>query len=843
MDTKKLSNIYSLPIEEVFKLLGSSPNGLTSKEAEKRLKEYGLNELEEKKESKVVIFLRQFDNPLVYILIVASIITFFMGDYLDSGIIAGIIFINGLLGFFQELKAQASLEALKNLTQTKTTVIRDGKEIDIPVSLVVPGDVVVLGEGDVVPADLRLIESSGLLVDEAILTGESIPVEKEATITLPEKTPIYKRQNVLFKGTVIVRGKGKGIVYATGKNTEIGKIAEKVKEKSPETPLQKSLKNFSKKWIFILFILLSAIFIIGLLQGRDFYTLFLLIVSGLVSSVPEGLPLVVTFILVIGAMRLVKKKTFVKYLPSVETLGSATFIVSDKTGTITEGKLQVKEFYAIDKEKLFLGAALCNDAFDSKGDPLEVALLKWLESEKFNWKEARKKYKRIWEHPFDTKLRLMATLNEIDSKKILFVKGAFESLANIAENDILELHKIHDKMAENGLRVIAVGYTEVEKVPDLITDVKIKIVGLVGFLDPPKKGVKDAVTIARNAGIRVIMVTGDNLKTAVAIAKMVNIYQIGDFSVKGEDLKQYSDEELYQVLKRTSVVARATPEDKYRIVKVLQRNKEIVAVTGDGVNDVPALKVADLGIAMGSGSEAAKEVAKMIITDNNLAIIVDAIRYGRSVAINLRKTIYYLMSYSFGSLGLILSAFILNYPIPLYPIQILWINVVTEGVQDKTFAFNKEDINVMKEKPKRPEKVFFDRKQLIDIIFAASIMTIITLSLFITMLEKTEVKHAVAITFTSLIVIQWLHGFQAIISQPFFKNIKKSLTINPYMYLGILVGVVLQLLVTYLFPNWLHTMPLTLSDWGIILGTSFIFFAIIEIKKWIEFFIQKGKIS
>ncbi len=839
MEKTHSKNVHSVSIDELFKLLNSSPNGLSKKEAEKRLQIYGLNELEEKKESKLLIFIRQFNSPLVYILIIAAIITLFLGDYLDAGIITGIVFLNGILGFWQEIKAISSLEALKKLTQTKTIVVRDRKEIEIPVSLVVPGDIVVLGEGDVVPADIRLIESSGLLVDEAILTGESIPVEKDSSVILLEDTPIYQRSNILFKGTLVVRGKGKGIVYATGKNTEIGKIAEKIKEKSPETPLQKSLKTFSKKWIFFLTGILFVILIVGILQGRNLYTLFLLLVSELVSSVPEGLPLVVTFILVIGALRLARKKTFVKYLPSVETLGSATFIVSDKTGTITEGKLKVKDYYTKDKQHLFLGAALCNDAFDSKGDPLEVALLQWLEREGFNWKESRKKYKRIWEHPFDTKLRLMATINEIDNKKLLFVKGAFESLSNISENDVSEFHKIHDKMAENGLRVIAVGYAEVKEIPDIITNIKIELVGLIGFLDPPKEGVKEAVRTARKAGIKVIMVTGDNIKTATAVAKMVDIYKNSDFSLKGEDLKKYSEEELYKILKRTSVVARATPEDKYKIVKILQKNREIVAVTGDGVNDVPALKIANLGIAMGSGSEAAKEVAKMIITDNNLKVIVDAIRYGRNIALNLRKTIYYLMSCSLGEIGLLSSAFLLNFPLPLHPIQILWINVVTEGVQDKTFAFNKEDKDVMKDKPKPPDKTFFDKKQIIDILFAGILMATINLVIFLYFLENTNLNHAIAITFTSLIVNQWFNGFQSIVVEPFFKNIWKSLTVNPYMYIGVGIGVILQLLATYTFPKLLHTFPLTLLDWGIVLGSSLIFFLLIEAKKWIELLINK----
>jgi Ca2+-transporting ATPase len=834
---------HSMSVEDILRYLHTSIKGLSWSEAKKRLELFGKNTLEEEEESNILILIRQFNSPLVFILIAAAFITFFMGDYLDSGIITGIILINGLLGFFQEIKAKSSLQSLKKITETKTTVIRGGYEAQIPVSDVVPGDIVVVSEGDIVPADMRLIEATGLLVDEAILTGESIPVEKEAEIILPEDTPVYERKNILFKGTVVVRGKGKGVVYATGKDTEIGKIAEKIKEKSPDTPLQRAIKEFSKKWIVLLLGILSVIFVIGILQGRDFYTLFLLVVSELVSSVPEGLPLVVTFILVIGAVYLAKKKTFVKYLPSVETLGSATYIVSDKTGTITEGKLKVKDFYATEKLKLLLGAALCNDAYDGKGDPLEVAILHWLDSIGFDWKKVREEYPRIWEHPFDTKLRLMATINEVYGKKFLFVKGAFESLMKMAENDVSKLKKIHDQMARKGLRVIAVGYAEVDSIPESITNIKITVVGLIGFLDPPKEGVKEAVLTAKRAGINVMMVTGDSLPTAVAIAKDVGIYTEEDIALKGEDLNKYSDEELYTVLKRVSVVARATPEDKYRIVKVLQQNGEIVAVTGDGVNDVPALKVADLGIAMGSGTDAAKEVAKMVITDNNLKVIVDAIRYGRNIALNLRKTIYYLLSCSFGEIGLISSAFLMNFPLPLHPIQILWINVVTEGVQDKTFAFNKEEKDLMKEKPKKPEKTFFDKKQLIDIIFSGSIMAVLSLFLFLIFLQKTDLKHAMSMAFASLVVNQWFNGFQSIITQPFLLDIRKSLTINPYMFAGVSIGFVLQLFATYLFPDWLHMVPLSLEDWLIVFGVGVGFFFIVEIKKWIEFlFLNKGNI-
>jgi len=830
---------YSLPPEKALKILETDKKGLSRKEAELRLKKYGPNAIQERKESLLTIFIRQFNNPLVYILLVAIGITAYMGDKIDAVIIGIIVLVNSLLGFFQEVKARASVESLKKMTETKAHVIRDGKETVIPVSEVVPGDIVIVSEGDVVPADIRLLDASGLLVDESILTGESVPVEKKADVILPEDTPLYKRSNILFKGTIVVRGKGKGVVFATGRNTEIGKIAEKIKEKSPESPLNRALKTFSLKWMFILFIILGFILFLGILQGRDLYKVFLLIISELVSAVPEGLPLVVTFVLVMGALALARKKTLVKYLPAVETLGSATYIVSDKTGTITEGKLRVEEYTATDKDVLYMAAALCNDADEQKGDPLEIALLSWLSESGFDWKKARKAYKRVWEHPFDTHLRLMATVNRVDNGDYLFVKGAFETLSKMAVNDVTQFEKWHDEMAQKGLRVLAFGFSKISKIPEDIKNEKIEIIGLVGFLDPPKKGVKEAVETARKAGIRVVMVTGDNLKTAVAVAKMVSIYKENDVAITGSKLSEYSDEELYNLLKMTSVVARAAPEDKFRIVRVLQRHHEIVAVTGDGVNDVPALKVADLGIAMGSGTEAAKDVAKMIITDNNLSIIVDAVKQGRTIAQNIRKVIYYLLSCSFGEIILLTSAFLFKLPLPLYPIQILWINLVTEGVQDKTFAFGKEEKNLMEEKPKKPEKTFFDRRQLLDISFAAAVMGLLNFGLFMYLLGIMSYEKAVTITFSSLIANQWFNGFQAIKDEPFFKDISKSFTVNPYMYLGAGIGFILQLGAVYIFPQWIHTVPLDLKDWIYVLGTSITVFLMIEIKKWILYGIKK----
>ncbi len=829
-----MSLFHTLSVDDTLRKLKTSLKGLFHNEVKERLKAYGYNVLRKEEIKKWQILLRQFNNPLVFILIGAAVLTAVMGHAKDSLIIVFIILFNGILGFWQEIKAISSMEALQKLAEERTVVLRDGKEIEIPVSHVVPGDIVILGEGDVVPADIRLIKSTGLLVDEAILTGESVPVEKNADVVHEEDTPIYKRENVAFKGTVVVRGKALGAVFATGKNTEIGKIAERAKESSPESPLTRALQIFSKRWMVVLFSILAVILVVALLEKRDIYDVIMLIIAELVSAVPEGLPLVITFVLVMGAVFLSKKKVLVKYLPAVETLGSSTYIISDKTGTITEGKLKVYSTFAVDKEELYNVAALCNDSDGEKGDPLEIALLRWLEKESINWRLLRQKAVKLWEYPFDTKKRLMAVAVEVDGKRQILVKGAFESLSEFSLKDeaVKKLSGLHDELASQGLRVLAFGVADVSGDDFSIDSLTLKIVGLVGFIDPPKDGVKEAVNVARKAGIRVVMVTGDNPSTAAAIARSVDILKEKEQVLKGTDIDKMTDEELFKVLKKTAVVARATPDNKYRIVRVLQAAKEVVAVTGDGVNDVPALKAADLGIAMGGGSQAAREVAKMVITDNNLSIIVDAVKTGREIAKNIRKAIYYLLSCSFGEIFVVTSGFFLNLPLPLQPVQILWINLVTEGVQDKTFAFGKSDKDPMEDKPKKPEEAFFDRKQLKDTAFAAVLMGILVVGIFVYLLGHSNYEKANTVAFTSLVVIQWFNGIQSIKEKPFFLNVVETFKVNPYMFLAIFVGFVLQLIAVYLIPGILNTVPLTLLDWGYIFASGIVFFLLIEVKKW-----------
>ena len=825
---------YKSP-EEVLKELNTSHLGLSNEEAKRRLSIYGPNEIEERKESLLSIFLRQYTNPLIVILIIAGILALFLGDWHDSVVVLGLVLINGVIGFYQELKAKASIESLKRLTKQKVTVIREGVEQEVDASLLVPGDLILLSEGDVVPADARLLEDSGLLVDEAILTGESVPVEKYSHIVLEEDTPIYERLNCVFKGTVVVRGKAKAVVYATGKNTQMGLLASKLEEKPPESPLTTAIGSFSKKWLIALIVIISLLVLIGIVQGRDWKFLVFFGIAQLVSAVPEGLPIVITIALVVGALRLAKNKVLVRHLPAVETLGSATFICSDKTGTITEGRLKVESYYPLDEEALFLCSALCNDSDGKKGDAVDLALLEWLDELGFNWLGVRQAFERVWEHPFDTRRRFMAVVVKNGPSYELYIKGAFESLLSMAENPPNGLDKIHDSMAEKGLRVLAFGKAILDGIPESIDSVKLEIVGLVGFLDPPKEGVKEAVEKAKRAGIRLIMITGDNMLTAKAIASMVGIYREGDLAIEGKKMSQYSDDELYELLKRVRVVARALPEDKYRIVKVLQSKGEIVAVTGDGVNDAPALRVANLGVAMGSGTQVSKDASAMIITDNNLSVIVQAIMIGRRISANIAKVIRYLLSTNVFEILYNSLAILTGKPLPLYPTHILWINLVTDGVQDKAYPFTKFEGDPFREKPKKPQKIFLGKKQLFYVIYNGTILALGHFILFGYLLEKYPYEIALTISFLSAVVSQWPVGIQEIGSKPFLLNPINYIKLNPYIYLGISIGMFLQFLAMSILSEFFRVTQLNAEQLGYALIMPLVVFVALELRKWLEY--------
>jgi Ca2+-transporting ATPase len=827
----RLEAFHALPIDQTFHRLETSSQGLSEAEVEKRQKLFGKNTLEEDKISLFTIFFRQFKSIPIYILILASLVSLSIGQWLDFSVIMGIILLNGLIGFWQEVKAEASIAALKKMTESKNQVIRGGERISIASSGLVPGDYVVFHEGEVVTADIRLTESAGLMIDESSMTGESVPVIKDHEPILPEEALPYELCNMLLAGTIVVRGSGYGIVVRTGGKTYLASIAEKAKEASPDTPLNKALDFFMKRFVFILVAIFIFLGIVGVLQGRHWIDLSYILLAGLVSAVPEGLVVVVTLVMVLGALALSKKQTLIRYLPSVETLGSVTVLASDKTGTITEGKLIVKEVCANDEGELRRIAALCNDASEEIGDPLDVALSKWVE----DYQGMRNANPRVWEHPFDTRLMLMATVNKIDDSEELFIKGAYEALKEKAENSE-EFAPALSSFLEQGLRVIALGRGKWEGSQDPLSW-KIRLIGLIGFLDPAKEGVREAVVSAKRAGIHVMMITGDHPMTAKAIAKQVEIWTEKDQVLIGKEIENLSDEVLLKTLKKATVLARVLPEHKYRIVKLLQKSKEIVAVTGDGVNDVPALKAADIGIAMGSGAEAAKSVSKMVITDNNLKVIVGAIRNARIIADNIRKVIYYLVGTTLLEVALIVLAILSNLPLPLAAIQILWVNLIGDGVQDKTFPFAKEEGDVMQRKPRRPEKQFFDLSQIVRIFSFGLAGALLCFFLYLYLLDVYELPLVSTIIFTCVVVAQWANGIQAQKeTEPFFKNVLHSFTINPWIYLSIGIGLILQCALIYWIPELFHLVPMDWAHWIYPLGIFLAAFLVVELRKWVEFF-------
>ena len=824
-------------IEFLAQQMETSKEGLDQAKVQQNLSIYGLNELKEKKHNLFLLFLSQFKSPLVYVLVAAAALSLFLQNIHEGVLILLIVVINSCIGFWQEVKALSSIKALKKLTESKTQVKRDNQTVVISSSQLVPGDVIVLSEGDIVPADIRLFYTNGLIIDESILTGESIPVQKDANLTLSKTTLPYELDNMALSGTTVTKGKAEGFVVFTAEKTYLASISTRAEEKSPQTPLSKALEIFIKKHMLVILLLIVFSAIIALWQGRGAIEVIYLIIAELVSAVPEGLPIVVTLVLTIGAMTLSLKKVYIRHLPSVETLGSATVIASDKTGTITQGKLKVEEVFSLHDTFLQTVSALANESIEGKGDPIDTALALWIGKE---YENIREKYPRVNLYPFDTQYRLMASSNMVEKEHKIFVKGAFESLKLFATNqdDFEILEREHDRLASNGLRVIGLGMGE--HTSDDIEKWQIEIVGLVGFLDPPKEGVLEAVQTAQRAGIKVMMITGDNPLTAAAVAKSVNIYKEGDLVATGKELNGMDDETLEKILPKVTVWARVLPEHKYRIVKMLQKQGEIVAVTGDGANDVPALRAADLGIGMGSGTDAAKSTAKMVLADNNLTVIVDAIKQGRTIAGNIRKAIYFLVSTSLDEVILITGAILMSLPLPLYPVQILWINLVSDSALDKTFPFLKEEEDVMSKAPTRLHEKFLDKTQLLRVVYAALVISMGALFLYVWMLEEYGKESAVSTLFSAFVVATWVNGLQSLKeNEPFLKNIKKSLQINPYIFHGIGIGLALQLCAIYLLSDVFHALPLNAESLTMIGLLALWVFSMIEIRKWGEMLMAK----
>ncbi|MBQ3409225.1 MAG: calcium-translocating P-type ATPase, PMCA-type [Clostridia bacterium] len=781
-------NWYNLSVDETAnKLSTNCENGLSSKDIESARAKYGANELQaQKKKSLLVKFIEQFKDFMIIILIIAAVVSGVVGymqgeGITDSIIIFIVIIVNAIVGVAQESKAEKSLEALQKLSDHVAKVIRNGNMEVVPSKDLVPGDVVVLDTGDFVPADLRIIEAVNLKSQEASLTGESVPVEKMSNKIDHEKIGIGDRSNMLFSSSLITYGRGKGIVVETGMNTEVGKIAGIISNtQDNETPLQTKLNKLGKTLGLAALLICAVIFVIGLLYHKDPLEMFMTAVSLAVAAIPEGLAAVSTIVLAIGVQRMVKRHAIVKKLPAVETLGSASVICSDKTGTLTQNKMTVKQIFYngklvkmeeidenIDKdlEELVYISMMCNDTkvgADKKltGDPTETALIDMGFNLDFN-PVVLAQWPRVKEVPFDSDRKLMTTVNQRDGKYYVFTKGGIDELLKVCNSyrmngeiktDLSEYRKDIDKynseMADKALRVLAMAYKVLDHEP---TDEEMKniendliYVGMVGMIDPPREEVKLAVQKCKTAGIRTVMITGDHKATAVAIAKDLGILNEGEEAITGAQLEEMSDEELTKNVRKYSVYARVSPEHKVRIVKAWQANGEIVAMTGDGVNDAPALKTADIGCAMGIvGTDVSKEAADVILTDDNFATIVSSVEEGRRIYDNILKAIQFLLSSNVGEIIVLFIAILMapllsskfgvdiNLITPLLPIHILWINLVTDSLPALALAVDPAEKDVMDRKPNKKQKGIFTKGMSWRIIYQGVMIGVLTLAAFI----------------------------------------------------------------------------------------------------------------
>ncbi len=791
------TNWFNKTVDEVESTLKTNAeNGLTAEEAKKRQEEYGLNELKaKKKKSLFVKFLEQFKDFMIIILIISAIISGVVGvaqgeGFTDTIIILVVVVVNAIIGVAQENKAEKSLEALQKLSSHVAKVVRDGKLQVIQSKELVPGDIVILETGDYVPADLRIIEAINLKSQEAALTGESVPVEKMAAKIEDEKIGIGDRINMLFSSSLITYGRGKAVVVETGMNTEVGKIADIINTAEDQgTPLQQKLNKLGKTLGVVALVICAVIFVVGLLYGKEPIHMFMTAVSLAVAAIPEGLPAVFTIVLAIGVQRMVKRNAIVKKLPAVETLGSASVICSDKTGTLTQNKMTVEKVFCdgnlvsledsadmIDIKKLVYASMLCNDTKISEddkltGDPTETALVDMAFKLDFD-PSVYGMFPRVAEIPFDSNRKLMTTVHEENGKYVVYTKGGVdELLANcnsyILEGDIktdLEEYKeiirrYNMEMAQNALRVLAMAYKVLDHKPtaEEIKELESNLtyIGMVGMIDPPRLEVKDAVQECKEAGIKTVMITGDHKITAIAIAKSLGILENDDEAITGTELEEMSDEDLIKNVRKYSVYARVSPEHKVRIVKAWQANGEIVAMTGDGVNDAPSLKIADIGCAMGVvGTDVAKEAADVILTDDNFATVVSAVEEGRRIYDNILKAIQFLLSSNIGEIVVLFLAILIT-PLlskqfgvditlieTLLPIHILWINLVTDSLPALALAVDPAADNVMKRKPlKNTKKGIFTKGMTWRIVYQGLMIGLLTLTAFIIGLSTPDVSQ------------------------------------------------------------------------------------------------------
>ena len=786
--------MYSKNEEEIFKSLNSNINGLDSKEAKKRLSNYGQNIiLSKKKKPWILRFLKQFNDTMIIILLVVALLLYFYGyfyshEYTDTIVILFVVFINAIVGFIQEEKATLILRDLKKYETSTCKVKRNDKIIVINTKELVPGDIIYLESGETVPADIRILSCENLKVDESALTGESVPVQKSSD-ALKENLIIQEQKNMLFLGTNITNGKCTGIVVSTGKNSELGKIAVSLNEIDRiETPLQLKIKELSKKITLIVFIILIFIFILALINKYTILEIIMLCSSLAVAAIPEGLPTVITITLSVGISNLAKKKTVVKQMQAVETLGAIDIICSDKTGTITQNKMSVNEEYILDENMLNYICALCNDGLIYKdkyvGDPTETCLYDYLYNKKLDPLKIRKKCERILDIPFDSERKMFTTLNKIDNDIYILCKGSMDSLIEKVNLTKSEKKNVLDKvktLSKDALRTLGFAYKKINYIPKDIKELEkeennLSFAGILGMIDPPRESVKKSVLLCKNAGIRPIMITGDSIDTATAIAKNVGIIDNDNEAMLGSELDKYNDKELKDIVKKYSVFARVNPSHKERIVFALQNSGKIVAMTGDGVNDAPAIKDAHVGVGMGiTGTDVTKSASDIVLMDDSFSTIVVAVEEGRRIYNNIRNNIVFSLSSNFAEIFTIVIGLLTKTTI-LLPIYILFIDLVTDSIPSICLSFEKSEDGIMNKKPRGINKPLFTSFIKSCIISSAIIETIFVVLTYFISLKIYGQETAMSLALLSMVVQEIVYSVscrnlkQSVIKQGLFSN-------------------------------------------------------------------------
>ena len=798
---------------------------------------------------------------LIISAIISAVISKMNGesDYIDSIIIIAIVIFNAVMGLVQEQKAEKSLEALKKMSAPIAKVKRSGKVLEIESENVVPGDIVILETGSFVPADCRLINSYNLKIEESSLTGENVPEEKDATRILKSNTSMGDICNMAYATTIVVNGHGEAVVTETGMNTKVGKIAGMIiEDEAPETPIQKKLGEVGKILAIACIIICVLIFIIGIFKKIPIVEMFMTSVGLAVAAIPEGLPAIVTIMLSIGVTKMAKRNSIIRKLPAVETLGSSTVICSDKTGTLTQNKMTVVQVCNINgrasaEEQKFIMelGTMCTDTeeqySESIGEPTEVAITNFAIKNNLRKSELYEKMPRINDIPFDSTRKMMTTIHKMGKKYRIITKGAPDvlikkctkcynngSISSIYSKEESIKYQ-NNEMSEKALRVIAVAYRDADNLPVNITADAIEndliFVGLIGMIDPPREGVKEAVRTCRKAGIKTVMITGDHLQTAKAIAKELGILRKGDFAVAGDELEKISDQELERNIMKYSVFARVTPEHKVRIVKAFRNAGQIVAMTGDGVNDAPALKNADIGIAMGKGgTDVAKNAADMILTDDDFVTIVDAVRQGRNIYDNIKKAVHFLIATNIGEIVTIFVGLLMGIKSPLLAIQLLWINLVTDSLPAIALGLEKEEENIMNRLPRSPKKSLFADGLWWKIIIEGSMLGMFTLLAFSIGNKLYSIEVGRTMAFLSLGILELVHSFNIKSEESIFKT---GLLENKYLVGAFLLGTILQVIVVLIRPlaTIFEVVPLNGVQWLYTILISFAPLAIIELQK------------